>query len=306
MNFVVLILGLVLERFASHWLHLHELRWLDRYADWGVSKLNRYRGLPGFLLALLLILVPAIPILFVALFIGQTWGSWTYWAFSVLILVLSLGPRDLREATDDLADANDRGDVETARRISKEITEVDPPESPALRCRAIAEAIFVQANNRVFGVVFWFLVFGPVGAWVFRLSDLVRRRVMFESVREEEPVNLENSLRAIFRVHGALAWIPARLLGLGYAMAGSFEEAVSDWRRYYQNTAEHFFEISQDVIAASGCGALGRAMQSEVGEGQEVCLVEANTVRAAMRLVNRTVWVWMTAIAVLTLVGLKG
>ena len=35
-------------------------------------------------------------------------------------------------------------------------------------------AIYVQANNRIFGVVFWFLVLGPTGAWAFRVLDLLQ------------------------------------------------------------------------------------------------------------------------------------
>lgn len=306
MNFVTLTLGLILERFTSHWLHMREIRWLDGYSDWVIKRLNDKSGLLGFFLALLFVLLPVLPVIFVLYFIGDVWGVWAFWVFSVLILVLSLGPRDLRQTVEELADANDRGDLETARRVSKEITELDPPETPLLRCRAIAEAIFVQANNRMFGVVFWFLVAGAAGGWAFRMSDMIRRRVMYEGTRQEDVVALENCVKSVFRVHGILAWIPARLLALGYAMAGSFEEAVSDWRRYYQNTAEHFFEISEDVMAASGCGALGRAMQSEGKNPQEICDIEAGTVRSAMRLVNRTLLVWMTVAAVLTIVGLKG
>ncbi|MEM7280274.1 MAG: regulatory signaling modulator protein AmpE [Pseudomonadota bacterium] len=306
MNFVILIVGIVVERYALGWMNLKEFRLLDGYGDWAANKLNQFPGIVGFLIALAVVLVPVLPVIALVYLLQDAWNGWAQYLFSIVVLVVSLGPRDLVEATDELADANDKGDLETAKRVSKEITEVTPPEASTLRCRAIAEAIFVQANNKLFGVIFWFLLLGPIGSWLFHVSDLIRRRVMYESLRDESSLELKNSLTAVFRVHGMLAWVPARLLALGYAMAGSFEDAVSDWRGYYQNTAEHFFEVSEDVVAAAGCGALGRAMNTLESDQEQVCRVEADTVRSAMSLVHRTLWIWLTAIAVLTIVAFEG
>ncbi len=306
MNFVILTVGLLLERFAIRWLRLKEFRGLDGYGDWAARKINQYSGLQAFALAVLVVLLPVVPVVLLAYLLKDAWGGWAQYLFGVVVLVFSLGPRNLLETADELIDANNRGDVDKAKTLSKEITEVTPPEAAGLRCRAIAEGIFIQANNKLFGVVFWFLVLGPVGTWLFHVSDIIRRRVMYESLRDETSLELRNSLTAVFRVHGMLAWVPARLLAIGYAMAGSFEDAVSDWRGYYQNTAEHFFEVSEDVVAAAGCGALGRKMNNPQSDEQEMCRVEAETVGAAISLVNRTLLVWMTAIAVLTIVGLQG
>ena len=37
------------------------------------------------------------------------------------------------------------------------------PPIAARRTATIERAIYVQANNRIFGVVFWFLLLGPAG-----------------------------------------------------------------------------------------------------------------------------------------------
>ena len=185
-------------------------------------------------------------------------------------------------------------------------------------------SIFIQANNRLFGVIFWFLAlgliggwiynitdirwflaFGPVGAWLFRITDLMRKRAVVSVGETEEDGNrLQPSFaRAVFRIHGALAWPSARLLAIGYALAGSFEDAVSDWRAYYQDTAEHFFEVSNDVLAAAGCGAQGVTPSGEDLSADGVCELESAAARSAIALVGRTLIVWITFIALATLLG---
>ena len=99
------------------------------------------------------------------------------------VLLFSLGPRDLDEEVEDYCTALESGDAEAQRRVAKELLERDPPDAAVGRNAAVEQAIYVQANNRIFGVVFWFLVAGPTGAWLFRLLDLMRRRVQYQAIR---------------------------------------------------------------------------------------------------------------------------
>ena len=294
MNLVALILGLVTERLVTNLLHLREPRWFDTYFDWGFAHLQKLSGVLAYLGAVVLVLLPVIPVLLIVFAFGDSLFGLPYLAFAVLVLLISLGPRDLGEDVDEYCFAVETGDQDKADHAAKALLEKDIPAEPAERQRAIQEAIMVQANNRIFGVVFWFMVLGPAGAWLFRVADLLRRRAAFEAARDEDGVDgLATYLIVVRRVHGVLAWIPARLLALGFALAGSFEDAVSDWRGYYENCADQFFEVSDDVIACAGCGALQtREVPSEV-----------EAARGAMSLVLRTLFVWVFFIAVLTLVG---
>jgi membrane protein required for beta-lactamase induction len=139
---------------------------------------------------------------------------------------VSFGPRDLRDEVDDYVAARQRGDDDAAARRAKELLEADASGRGAGLRDAVEEAIFVQANNRIFGVIFWFMVLGPAGAWLFRVSDLLRRRAAFQGARGD----LHDSLgRALVALHGLLAWIPARLAAVSYALAGSLEDAVGNW-----------------------------------------------------------------------------
>ncbi|RMF98983.1 MAG: regulatory signaling modulator protein AmpE [Gammaproteobacteria bacterium] len=296
MNLIALLLGLAIERLLTHLFHLREFRWLDPFFDrvFGVAApLPRPLMFAAILLALCLLVLPVVvagAILDEALF------RLLYFAFAIIVLLFSLGPRDLKEEADEYRLALEGGDPQRIRNLAKELLETDPPDDPVARDQAVERAVFVQANNRIFGVLFWFLLLGPAGAWLFRVIDLMRRRAAYRCPPEDAA---GGQLRAAVQaVHAALAWIPARLLAVSYALAGSFEEAIADWRAYYQNCAERFFDINNDVLACAGSAAAGRA-------GDRCELRPGAPVAAAMDLVLRSLWlIWCPAIAVLTLYDL--
>ncbi len=306
MNLIALFLGLAGERLLTRLFHLREPRWFDTYFDWGLGRLGSLQGPFAYLAAILLGLLPVLPVAAVTVLLWEVLHGWAYVMFSVVVLFFSFGPRDLGREVNDYIQAVESGDKERARQVAKELIEHEAPRESGRRERAIEEAICVQANNRIFGVILWFMILGPLllgplGAWVFRVTDLMRRRAVFESTRDGVVDDAEkNYLRAVQILHGALAWLPARLLAVGYALAGSFEDAISDWRSYYQDCADNFFHVNDDVVACAGSGAL-RPQTEKCPEEENP---EVRAAHSAMRLVYRTLVIWVTVISLLTLVGL--
>jgi AmpE protein len=291
MNLFALLLGLGIERLLTHFFHLREFRWLDPVFDRVCGWLaGRHEGLvmPGVVLLVGLLVAP---VALIAIALGDALFELPLFLFAVAVLLFSLGPRDLKEEVDEYCSVVDAQNTEETRRVAKELLESDPPTDSGARAKAVERAIYVQANNRIFAVAFWFVLLGPSGAWAFRVLDLLRRRVAY---RQREAGNLEASVR---KVHAVFAWIPARLLAGGYALAGSFEESIADWRAYYQNCAPQMFDVNNDVLASAGAGAAGRAADS-------VAVTPSAGARAAMSLVIRTLWLWCGVIAVLTLLNI--
>jgi membrane protein required for beta-lactamase induction len=290
---IALALGLVLEHFATQLLHLRELRWFDRYYDLGLVWL---KGAPVWAIhagVLLIVVVPAIPV-FVADYLlrepGVLWNP-DYLLFAVLIVFLCLGPRDLGNEVDDYCEAFDADDVEAAQRVLVEMSEAEKPRFGDTE--AVEHAIFAQAVNRIFGVVFWFVALGPVGAWLFRVSDLLRRRAAFESVRD---TGLADSiLPAIEAVYGILKWIPARLAMLGYALSGSFDDALNGWRSYRAEPASPIDKTNDELTARVGKAAMTGYLDQPTNSSAAA--------HNAMRLVTRTLFIWVTIIALMTIFG---
>lgn len=298
MKFIALLLAVLIERTSTSLFHLGEIRWLDRYFDLGLSLVRRVGGWPGTLVALLVVMVPVLPVAWIALaFQGVLWGA-VYLMFAVLVLLFSLGPRDLSSEVEDFTRATLGGDSERAHQVARELLETEPPQDRSRRSLAIEEAVFVQSNNRSFGVIVWFVVLGPAGAWLFRVTDMMRRRAFFEAERARERGDeCGRDVTAVQRLHGLLAWLPSRLVAMTFALAGSFEPAVADWRNYYRNCSENFFDVNEEIVACAGLGALGGP---PVSSEQDAVVAGAE---AAMGLVRRAEIIWLVAIAVLTAIG---
>lgn len=296
MNFLALLLGLGVERMLTHFFHLREFRWLDPLFDFvfrRTATMPQIGAVTGLAAAALLL---SVPVAYVSLALAGGTRHFPSFIFAVLILLFSLGPRDLEEEVDEYCAAVDTGAVDDVRKVSRELVEHDPPGDPSAHDRAIERAIYVQANNRIFGVVFWFLLLGPAGpagAWLFRVSDLMRRRAVYR-----DPGGQVSS--AAHLVHGLLAWLPARLMAAAFALAGSFESAAASWRAGSDDLEPRpFFERTEELIARVGHGARAPAAASP---GTTEALGEARPSRSALALVRRTLWlIWYPAIALLTL-----
>jgi len=298
MNFIALLLGLGIERLLTNLFHLREFRWLDPWTDW-MSKQLENASLPTAIIGTIIYAVIAVlPVAFVAWLLSGTLLHIPYFLLAVFVLLFSLGPRDLLTEVNDYCAAVSDGREEDAQRIVRELREGDAPQDMDAQIAAVRRAIFIQANNRVFGVVFWFILFGPTGAWLFRVVDLLRHRLAFEYSRDDKSVTPTTFIRAVRSLHGALAWLPAHLLILGYALAGSFEGGLTAWRGFPSRHAQEFFITTNDLLDLVGNGAVS---EQSVPDDTPPAVVR---VSEAMSLVTRTLWlIWAPVIALLTLSG---
>ncbi|MCB2029146.1 MAG: cobalamin biosynthesis protein CbiB, partial [Rhodoferax sp.] len=118
-----------------------------------------------------------------------------------------------------------------------------------------------------------------------------------------------------------LDWLPARVTAVGFAVVGSFEDAIDSWRNY-----ERQGPVTNDgVILASTAGAinirLGAAAQAPAPSGSmqpEAGIpalpftsaigseAEIGHLRVVVGLVWRTVVMWMVLLALLSLARLLG
>ncbi len=305
MNLIALLIGLLIERLATQLFRWRRMRWLDRIVDLGFRQADRVANWPSLIPVILLACALVLPVFGVIFSLGRTDdGTSRVLAdllLSIVVLLFSLGPRDIGEEIDEYCRALEAEDDEQIQHATKAIVEGDVPDDERERIRRVEEAVCIQANNRLFAIVFWFMVLGPLAAWAYRVTDLIRRRAVFTAARDEESDGNAAQIRdAAVMLHGWLAWIPARLTAVGYATAGNFDEALAALRAPSAERDASTSERSEHLLARVGVAAL--SIQDEPGETATERGIRGAA--AAKTLVFRLLLFWAVVIAAMTLAAL--
>ena len=114
--------------------------------------------------------------------------------------------------------------------------------------RLAIEQALVSAHRRVFAPFLWFVVLGPAGALLYRLSLSLQ-----EQWGERRDAEFGDFGASAVQAFSVIDWVPVRLTAASFAIVGDFEDAVYCWR----NQAQRWPEPSAGILLASGAGALG-------------------------------------------------
>jgi len=303
MTLIALLIGLAIERLATQIFHWRRMRWLERIIDKGFSLATRFAAWPALISVIVLSVVLVLPVAAATIALGDTLFGFPHLVLAVVVLFFSLGPNDIGEDVNEYCSALEEGNEERIEQTAKTLVENTVPDDPLERIHCVEEAVCIQANNRLFAVIFWFVLLGPLGplgAWAYRVTDLVRRRAVFQAGRDESDAATITPLRdAAVALHGWLAWIPARLTAIGYAVAGHFDAALVAWRRGAEAAPGTTSENSERLLARVGVAALAL----EAGEDEDLTARGVRGATAAKRLVFRLLLIWAVIISAMTLYG---
>jgi len=300
MNLIALLIGLVIERLATQLFHWRRMRWMDRLIDFGFRQADRLSTWPAIIPVVLLAVVLVLPVFAVIWSLGSTLAGFTYLLLAIVVLFFSLGPQDIGEEVGEYCRALESGEGEQVSNAAKAIVEDAVPEDADERTSCVEAAVCVQANNRLFAVVFWFVILGPLAAWAYRVTDLIRRRAVFNAARDDEADGNSARVRdAAEMLHGWLAWVPARLTAVGYAAAGHMDDALAALRAPTEDKDATTSERSENLLARVGIAAL--ALQSRPDETPMERAIRG--AQAANHLVFKLLLIWAVIIAAMTLYG---
>jgi adenosylcobinamide-phosphate synthase len=302
MSFFVLVAALLLERWRPLPARHMVLAWFERYAARIAQDLNAgesQQATIGWLAAVAPWALAGLVVFFAMHAISPVLG----WLWNAATLYLCLGFRSAGQPLREICDALRAGEIDRARerlaawsgRGTALLAE------PEIATAAIEHGL-LRAHRGLFGVIFWFIVLpGPTGAIAYRLAvELLRS---WGSRADPEFEAFAHFARRAFEW---LDWIPSRLTGIGFAIAGNFEDAISSWRQ----NASGWPERVEAIVLASGAGALGLMLggplpreggvdfRPELGEGERP---DADDLLSAYYLVWRTLVVWLVLLLLLTL-----
>lgn len=295
MTLLSILIALLVERIVETLHGWREHGWFQCYYQWMFQHMgsNSFWSGPGGVIAVLAPVILAVIVVFSIL--DMILFGFLSFIGAVAVLLLCLGPGDLDADTDNLVRAVEEKDDDAIKTCTKALLGKDvEPET-----KVMAEGIMSQSLERIFGVIFWFAILGPVGAVLFRAGN--RLAVIVADSEEER----EGFATAVTRLNGILIWLPARLTALGFAVMGNFEDALHNWQVRSAETEADWVGSGREALVASGMGALRLETPAE-SEDASSSEISVSAIRAAMGLVWRTLIVWLIVIALLTLAGLAG
>ena len=251
------------------------------------------------------------------------WGlGWLFAVvWNVALLYVTLGFRQFSHHFTAIREALENGDETKARELLAEWQQVQVGQIPRSEIvRHVIEYSMIAAHRHVFGVFFWYAALsivglGPVGAVVYRLTELAQRR--WHEPAADGSLASEALRSVASRAWLALDWLPSRMTALGFAIVGSFEDAMDGWRNHAQN----FPEDNDGVILAATAGAINirlggapvRATQQDEeavppsgGSSTPGRMPEVAHFAQVVGLVWRTVIMWLVLVALLTMANLLG
>jgi len=294
MALISILISLFAERFLGSLEAQRRFGWFTALSDWWQARLAGVRRWRGQLVVLAAVILPLLLTAVVYGLLHELWSPFGF-LFALLVLLYSLGPRDLEAEVEAFLEARERGDETAACWQAANLLEKSAPEDSRELTDEMVQTMLVAASERLFAVLFWFIFLGPVGALLYRLSWVLARW----GAGQEEAV-----ATAAERLHAILAWLPARIAALAYALSGNFVDGMHGWR----HEAERWSDGDRGVLLATGLGALGYPMgEAAETETEAVDLAEESRwVRDALSLVRRAVVLWLVVLAVATLSGWAG
>ena len=345
MSFLAVLFALIIEQARpltrGNWIHASFralARWASRNLDAGQAHHGWIAWTASVLVPTLVALLVYVLLLRISVVAAFLWN--------VVILYITLGFRQFSHYFTDLRDALDDGNEAKARELLAQWRQVDASDLPRSEIvRHVIEYSVLAAHRHVFGVLGWFSVLaalglGPAGAVLYRTSEFVAR---YWTHKSRAPATAADGASpalqaAAVRAWGVIDYVPARITALGFAVVGSFEDAIDAWRSYTQRmpaSAPEALENRNDgVIVAATSGAVNVRLGGEIlkpvfssvagnGLAASVAETEGDNVQAAMAptpgrepeavhlrsivgLVWRSVVLWMVLLALLTLARLLG
>ena len=339
MSFFAVLFALVLEQARplarGNWVHAG-FRGLARWASHSLDAGKPHHGWIAWSFA---VLVPALLTVLIHWLLWQVNVLFAF-AWSVAILYVTLGFRQFSHHFTAIRDALDDGDEATARELLAQWRQVDASELPRSEIvRHVIEYSVLAAHRHVFGVLVLFSILaalglGPAGAVLYRMSEFVSRYWTYQKLSPGEGASPALQQVAT-RAWGVIDFLPSRVTSLGFAVVGSFEDAIDAWRNYTQQFSDErggaTASRNDGIILAATSGAVNVRLGGEVlkpvfspnapqgfqagGLDAEDLLITDSTpgrepevahLRSVVGLVWRSVVLWMVLLALLTLARLIG
>lgn len=277
MDLFVIVLALAFVQIWGSKSPLHHDEWFYRWVKFGAKKQ------PNPLVRLCIsVVLPCLLLSIVILVLGNV-SQWMAMPVFVVVFLYSLGRGEFAEIVREYTQACYIEDwasaIERARPLGIHVDDLKANDWSTLHSHVLEEASY-RGFERIFAVVFWFFLLGPVAAFCYRLTFLFL---------QAHPDN-----KYAERFLWAVEWPVVRFLGLSFALTGNFVGCFQRWKDSLWSEVR----TSRDVLSSMVLGAL------TVSDGlDQTCDVTRKELNLLSKLYTRTLWFWLAMASIIQLLA---
>jgi adenosylcobinamide-phosphate synthase len=184
------------------------------------------------------------PFVFFIYFLNQ-WEVFSLF-LSPIVLYFCIAAKSLKQHSNLVLQALETNDLELAKKVAMIVSRETEKMTTTDICKATVESILENGADAVFAPIFWFIVAGPTGAILYRLSNTLDAMWGYKNQR------FIHFGWAAARFDDVLNWIPARLTAFSYALLGRTTLAFTCWK----NQAQLLDSPNAGPVMTAGAGAL--------------------------------------------------
>ncbi len=290
MTIIAILLAFALCHFVRELGRFRKNEWLTKWVEFSNDAFGRIPGWSDILGFLVIMIVPLVVLLLINQLLVAVMGTTGAFLLALAVLIFSFGPRDLDTDIASVIESEDEEQRDKA--LGSLLGEPVPENEDACRAKAV-ESVFREGLRRWFGIIFWFAVLGIVGAFLYRMVDLL--------VGEEHQLS-EDQKGLFTRLQQIMDWPAAQLMTLSLAIATDFDSVFTAWKKYHDEQGHGLFEGDNGFLLASARSVVltGHAARDGYADQLEGPMI---SLQQAMDLTWRMLGVWLTVLALLLLVG---
>ncbi len=284
MTLIAIILAFVLGRLFGDASRFHQFEWFESLVLWLEKHLSGYRIWDSSGGIIVTVAIPLILFAVILHFIHSVLYIFTF-VVPVVVLYFCLGYQSIDRSIEIYGNALDDDSDAAAADAAERILKYDRGHESEADFPAVINSLFRQSNERVFTVLFWFVVLGPIGALLVRLVE--------QTLQLRYDIHGEYT-RSAQDLHDILNWPASRLSVLAFAMVGSLIHTVEQWR-----DADDL-GLSGGKNLLSECGLAAIACDPDELDEKDDQIYCLNHVEG---LIKRALIFWLVVIAISTISG---
>ncbi len=258
MKLLALIIAYGVSHFVDHPDKYRQFKWFKSWSQWLPNKIN------FAMREVIVILTITIPIFIIHIVMYGLFSSHIGGLIvSVLILAFCIGPKSLDEDVNS-GEIHKRLGLRKNANISK-----------------LIKTMTYTSMRRWFGVFFWYIVLGIVGALMYRLSE--RLNIFTDKNHETKPV--------VEKLNKILNYPVAWVMVVSLAIASDFERIYKKCKPYF--TLDNINELDDSFLYEATDFAVENC-ELDSSEKQEV-------EKVTLSVLKRMLIVWLSFVAILVI-----